>query len=309
MRNKVLPVLTNAINPSLSGSDSGKNDWILCIHISPSALIPAKHLFIHWSRSGSHGTPIMCSPEQRTAPAAVSNQECSIPRLIWWGAEQNLGWVTDAMAVPQLPGTPPAADSQNRATVPCSTRVWVGQPAPILFLLPEPELVYLLNSTALQWKEDCWHLLNFTPTFQHCFFSPYPKKSHSSLWGSEGDGEGSTGVNDPWQRGRATEKTPIQSSHFLLFCKWFSCARILGDPPRSTKYPKQCPSVVLDMCTLCKAGPNPNRTAVIRLYPPVCIRPSRQRGLEEELDTNIPVKSHGREVQAGNQELQLLSTE
>lgn len=143
MRNKVLPVLTNAINSSLSGSDSRKNDWILCIHISPSALIPAKHLFIHWSRSGSHGIPIMCSPEQRTAPAAVSNQECSIPRLIWWGAEQNR-WAESPMPW-QCHRDTPAADSQNRATVPCSTRVWVGQPAPILFLLPEPELVYLLN--------------------------------------------------------------------------------------------------------------------------------------------------------------------
>lgn len=140
-------------------------------------------------------------------------------------------WVTNAMA----PKDPPAA-SQPEQSHCALLHEGLGGPA-------SPNPVHLPRAWAVlsaklyhpcSGRRMCWDLMNFTPTFQHCFFSPFPKKKpHSSLWGSEGDGEGSTGVSDPWQRGRATEKSPIQSSPLFVFwgffCKWFSRTGIFGD--------------------------------------------------------------------------------
>lgn len=72
---------------------------------------------------------------------------------------------------------------------------------------------------------------------------------------------------------------------------WRHCA-----PPRITKDPKQHHSVALNICTMWKAAPNPNETADSRMDPSVCILsspkdPPGSGGMEEELDTNIPVRS------------------
>lgn len=152
MRSKVLPVLTNAINPSLSGSESQRNVLNPFIRIIPNALIPAKHLFIHWSMFGRHGIPIMGSPAENSACASVQpGMFHSLAALMRCWTEQ-MGWATTATAAPQLPRTPLLPASQKRAIVPCSTRAWV---APILVLSSEPEHFYLLNSTTPAVEEGC----------------------------------------------------------------------------------------------------------------------------------------------------------
>ena len=84
---KLLPglVITSAINPSLSGSDSQRNTLNPFICINPSAVIPAKHLFLHWSVFRSHEIPLMCCParEHHLHQCAARNAAF----LSWWGAK------------------------------------------------------------------------------------------------------------------------------------------------------------------------------------------------------------------------------
>lgn len=304
MRNKVLPLLTNAINPSLSGSNSQINTLNYFICTSPSALIPAKHPFIHWSRFGSCGIPIVCCP-----PVPVCHQECSIPRLLWWGAGQN-GW--GELAMPQ---------QHQGSHCPCSTRAWVVPPAQPCSSSQSLSCFICLALPPLQWNKDVLMLAELHTLLPALFLLSFPQKQSQQLVGVWRGWGGQHWVNDPWQRGRAIEKT-ILNSPLCFFANGFPVQEYLEILCSSSDHNRSQAASRSDalICTVWKAAPNPNKTAVTRMHPSVCIlgsvffqRPSRQQGAGGGIGHKHPceesVQSHGTKVQAGNQELQLFSME
>lgn len=206
--------------------------------------------------------------------------------------------------MPWLPRTPLLPASQNRAIVPCSTRAWVVQPAPISFIFPEPEQFYLLNSTTPAVGEGCaetWWTSHPPSSIVSSLLSQ--KKASPQLvgvwrgWGGQHRGKWSlTEGESDWEKSYSEFSTFCFLGFFLQMVFqdrniWRHCA-----PPRITKDLKQHHSVALNICTMWKAAPNPNETADSRMDPSVCILsspkdPPGSGGMEEELDTNIPVRS------------------
>lgn len=150
-------------------------------------------------------------------------QECSIPRLLWWGAGQN-GW--GELAMPQQhQGSqgPPCCQPARMEPLSLLHQGLGGPTSPALLLLTEPELLYLLNSATPAAEQGCagtcW--TSHPPSSIVSSLLP-PRRVTAACGGLKGMGKW------PLTEGESNWENYSELST-LFFCKWFSNAGIFGD--------------------------------------------------------------------------------
>lgn len=172
-------------------------------------MIPAKHLFIHWSRFGRHGIAIMCSPAENTPGTSVQA-----------GMVHSQGWSAEVSRRDGVSSSQGPLCSQPARAEPLCPAPWgsgcSNQPQPCSSTQSPSCFICLSLPLSCSGRRMCWPCWTSHPPPSIVSSLTSPKRVTAACGGMKGIGEGSTGVDGPC-RGRERLRKLFGVLNFFVF--------------------------------------------------------------------------------------------